>query len=117
MQVDVTAERVGRNQSTFRDANEKIEIRATELFGESAVSVPFICECPDPTCTAVTTLSLVEYEMVRSRGEWFLAVPGHEVCVVDGEQVAKVERRCETFSLMEKIGSAREVARELDPRE
>jgi hypothetical protein len=116
VQIDVTAERVARNQSTFRDANEHIEKRAAELLGDSS-SIPFICECPEPTCTSIAKLSLVEYEMVRSHGEWFLAIPGHETCLVDGEHVARVERRYANFSLMEKIGRARDAARELDPRE
>ena len=55
--------------------------------------------------------------MVRSRGDWFFAVPGHEVCVVDGEEIAKIAKRYDAFTLMEKVGYAGEVAKQLDPRE
>ena len=117
MEVDVTAERVARNQSTFRNANEAIEAEAIELVGgDDQRRIPFICECPEQTCTAVTQLSFAEYEHVRSQGTWFFAVPGHEVCVVDGERVARVAERRETFTLMEKLGPAGEKAQELDPR-
>src|SRR4051812_16355009 len=74
VQTELITERAARNQSTFRRANEAIAERAAELTVDESV-VPFICECPDPGCTSVTTLSLVEYEVVRSRSEWFLAVP------------------------------------------
>ena len=115
MQVDVTAERVARNQSTFRAANERIERRAEELTVDRD-AIPFICECPEPTCRAIAKLSLVEYETIRSRGDYFFAAPGHEVCVVDGQEVAKIAKRYEHFSVMEKVGTAGEFAQELDPR-
>jgi hypothetical protein len=102
MLVDRTAGRVARNQSMFRDANERIEQSAEELLEDTAAAVPFICECPEPTCTSIARLSLVDYEMVRSRGDWFFAVPGHEVCVVDGEEVATIVKRYAGYSLMEK---------------
>jgi len=116
MQIELTAQRVAQNQSTFRNANEQIEQRAEELLDDTATPVPFICECPERTCTVITTLSLVEYEMVRSRGDRFLVVPGHEICVIDDEEVATVAKRYERFSLMEKVGAAGEAAERLDPR-
>jgi hypothetical protein len=115
MQTELIAERAARNQSTFRGANEKIAERAADLI-EDESGVPLICECPDPRCTAITRLSLVDYEAVRSRGDWFLVVPGHETCVIEGEKIATVVRRNETYSLMEKVGVAGEIAEDLDPR-
>jgi hypothetical protein len=115
MKADVTAERVARNQSTFRDANEQLERNAEQL-APTVDRVPFICECPDVHCRTIALLSLVDYEMVRSRGDWFFTVPGHESCVVDGEVVAKILKRNEAFSVMEKIGPAGERAEQLDPR-
>jgi len=116
MRVELTAERVARNQATFREANEQIERKAEEL--QVAVElVPFICECPDPDCTTITRLSLVDYEMVRSRGEWFLVEPGHEVCVVEDVPVAEPAKRYDRFSVMRKIGDAAAVAQRLDPRQ
>src|SRR3954468_23490475 len=115
MQTELTTERVARNQSTFRDANEAIERRAEEI-APDVDEVPFICECPDPGCTSIALLPLVDYEMARSRGEWFFSAPGHEVCVVSGEEVAKIAKRYDAFTLMEKVGRAAEVSKQLDPR-
>ena len=116
VQVEQTAERVALNQSTFRDANERIEQAAEELVAELP-AVPFICECPDRACTQIVRLGLIEYEMARSRSEWFFVASGHEVCVVDGETVAKVKQEYGgRFTIMEKLGDAGAAARELDPR-
>lgn len=112
---DVTADRVALNQSVFREANEGIEKSAEEI-GVDARTIPFICECPDRHCTTLTRLSILDYDRVRSNGRWFLVVPGHETCLVDGEDVAEVYERNAGFSIMEKIGHAGEVAESLDPR-
>jgi hypothetical protein len=114
-QFDVTADRVAQNQSVFREANEGIEKSAEEI-GIDARTIPFICECPDRSCTSITRLSILDYNRVRSSGRWFLVVPGHETCVVDGEAVAEVYERNADFSIMEKVGRAGEVAEGLDPR-
>ena len=42
-------ERIARNDSTFRDANEKIAKAAGEY--ELVEEVPFICECATESCT------------------------------------------------------------------
>ena len=115
VQVEQTAERVAHNQSTFRDANERIEQAAEEL-APDLPAVPFICECPDRACTEIVRLGLTEYETVRARGEWFFVAPGHEVCVVDGETVAKVKQKYGRFTIMEKLEDAGAAARNLDPR-
>jgi hypothetical protein len=116
MRSEVTAERVAENQSTFREANERIEAAAAAMTASELPTVPFICECPDPRCTAIARLTLDDYEVVRGHGEWFFAVPGHEVCSADGVEVARVVKRYETHTVLEKVGAAGDVARRLDPR-
>jgi hypothetical protein len=111
--ADRIAERVARNQATFRDANERIHVAAAIVDVEP---VPFICECPRRECTQLTRLTMAEYEEVRSNGRRFFAAPGHEVCEVDGVTIAQLTERRETFSVLEKVGEAGEVALALDPR-
>jgi hypothetical protein len=115
VQNEMIARRVANNQSAFRDANEDLERRAHQV-DPSAPSLPFICECPDPGCTSIAWLSIVEYETVRSHGDWFLVVRGHEVLDVDNQLIARVEKRYDHFSIMEKVGRAGELAEQLDPR-
>ena len=112
--LETVSERAAKNQAVFRDANERIEAAAEAL--TTLDSAPFICECPEQDCTALVQLPLTEYELIRQHGERFLVAPGHEVTHVDGVEVARVVEKREGYSLMDKVGEAGEVARELDPR-
>ena len=64
----------------------------------------------------MASLTLAEYEAVRSNPVRFWSVPGHETCEVDDVRVAKVLERRDRYSLLEKIGRAAEVVSELDGR-
>jgi hypothetical protein len=115
MLVETTAERVARNEATFRSANERLE-EGFAQFGPSVDRVPFLCECLDRACKQATSLTLGEYEAVRSHGTRFLVAPGHEQCVVDGESIGRVVERYDRYTVVEKTGRAGEIAEELDPR-
>jgi hypothetical protein len=108
---DASAERVARNDAIFRDANERIDAAAKEYDFEGAV--PFICECPDPACNEILRLRLDEYETVRSVPTRFVHARGH--VEADGEWATVVERR-DGYDVVEKVGRAADLARELDPR-
>lgn len=114
-EVSGTAERVALNQSAFREANEKVGDAAERLLEEDA-GVPFLCECPERTCMAIVRLSLGEYERVRARGDTFLVAAGHEICVVDAVEVARIEERHDGWTMMAKVDEAGAVARATDPR-
>jgi hypothetical protein len=103
-------ERHGRNNSTFRDANEKIATAAGKY--ELVERVPFICECATESCTEIVRLSLAEYEEVRSAPTRFFVSPGHQAC----EGVVSLLEDRGRYLLLEKEGRAGEVATELDPR-
>jgi hypothetical protein len=70
-------ERIAKNNLTFREANETIRARADE-YGAPLEHIPFLCECPDPGCTAIVRLSLEEYAAVRADDRHFFTVAGHE---------------------------------------
>ena len=53
--------RAARNQSIFREVNERLEELA-EKFQSVAKTAPFSCECADLDCTAMIDLTLNEYE-------------------------------------------------------
>jgi hypothetical protein len=112
--MDTTAERVAKNQSAFREANERIEGAADAMNGLERI--PLICECPDPRCTAIGRLTRAEYEHIRERGDRFWVTPGHETTTVDGVEIARIVEQNERFSTLEKVGEAGAVALELDPR-
>jgi hypothetical protein len=106
-----SAERVGRNDATFRAANERIgQMASAQTFPEQ---VPFICECAEESCTEIVRLSLEEYERVRAHPTHFLNAPGHESAA--GPYCEVVERN-EGYVVVRKKGRAAEIAAELDPR-
>ena len=104
------AERVARNDSTFRHANEQIE-RAAEPLGIEPV--PFLCECAEERCTEIVRLTLAQYEAVRAEPRWFVNAPGHEQ---SGGRHVSVVADCGEYLVVEKVGEAGELAEQLDER-
>src|SRR4051795_9091504 len=70
------AERQGRNESLFREVNERIaELNQTfQVEGRSE----FLCECAQEECREPVSISLEEYEEVRRSPIRFFLLPGHE---------------------------------------
>ena len=104
--MDDHARKAAKNESLFRDVNERID----ELVGE-AWSPEFVCECPDEHCIEAVEISLEEYESIRTSPVRFAIMPGH-----DHPDFERVVEQNERYALVEKLGEAAEVARKLDPR-
>ena len=109
--IPVTAERIARNDATFREANERIHARAVEYRIDD--SFPIICECANPSCTEVIQVSFVEYEAVRQHPAQFFHSPGHDV---DPRRHARVVEENDERAIVEKTGRAAQVAKEFDTR-
>jgi len=110
MMGDPSSEKVTRNNAAFRDANDEIAAVAADQGLDDGRQVPFICECSDPGCSKVISLSLVEYRRVRSNPRHFVHAPGHEE-EVDGA-VRLVEQHTR-YVVIEKVGRAGEIAETL----
>ncbi|CAN5219135.1 hypothetical protein BH18ACT14_BH18ACT14_18680 [soil metagenome] len=106
--MDARAKTVARNESLFREVNERIEEIAETKFKSSHSE--FFCECDDADCVELMELTVEEYEEIRFDPMRFVVKPGHEL--PDFERV--FER--ESHYVVEKIGDAGEVAERLDPR-
>jgi hypothetical protein len=101
---------VARNEALFRQVNERIE-EVNQKVGDDSFS-DFLCECGDDDCTAPVSLTLAEYERIRSDPTHFVIANGHEK--VDLEQVIDKNER---YSVVEKFaGEAERIAVETDPR-
>ena len=101
-------EQAGRNEVSFREANEQINRKGGEL--AFAGRLPFLCECEEPTCTEIVQLTAAEYERARSNARWFLMTPGHQ---------SRASEPIETsgrFMIVEKNGLEGEIAEQVDPR-
>jgi hypothetical protein len=109
--LTISAERVARNDATFRQANEELRAHADEWGMDG--SLPAICECADVRCTAVVRLTPAEYEAVRAHPTRFINVPGHETSAHGWAQVVGAFGE---YVVVEKVGEAGAIAERLDPR-
>jgi hypothetical protein len=109
--IDITAERIAKNDAAFRAANEQIRRRAAAE--GKAQRIPFLCECAREDCTEIVWLTAGDYEAIRSSPTCFFNARGHERY---GAPVVEVVREEEGYVVVEKQGRAAEVVEELDPR-
>jgi hypothetical protein len=98
-------ERLARNESLFREVNERIE----DVAGENE-AVEFVCECTDKECVSTLVLKLADYERIRSKSTWFFVKTGHNVAEV--ERVISEEAG---YVIVEKLVGT-EFSEEVDPR-
>ena len=108
--ADERALRLAQNEGIMRQVNERIEEIAQGLGGGDH-RYDFICECSRLDCVERITLTIEEYGYVREEGERFAVVAGHET-----PEVERVAEKLDHYWIVEKVGVAGEVARELDPR-
>ena len=100
-------ERAARNESLFREVNERIGTTATKL---SPMFTEFMCECADDSCFDYISLTSEEYSSVRKMGAvFFVLKPGHAVPEVERVVGGEAHR----YDIVEKFGVAAEVAVQL----
>ena len=105
-------QRAAKNQSLFREVNERIE-PLNQAFAVINRLTDFVCECPSETCTATVVLSMKEYEAVRRHPNRFFVLPDDEHVWPDIERVVE---RVDRYWVVEKVGYAATVTAKLDPR-
>ena len=93
-----SVERLAKNESFFRQVNERIKDVADGFEGTQAYE--FLCECSDPRCTERIQLTRAEYEAVRAN-------PGSEYVVTVGEDVLGVLRVADVVQVLESRGPSR----------
>jgi hypothetical protein len=106
-ELDEQRKRAARNQSVFREVNERIE-----EFPPPSSFVEFVCECANPECSEKVGLTLEEYEDVRRAANRFFVLPGHEIATVE-----EVTFSNDRYAIVSKLGAAAPVAQKLDPRQ
>ena len=104
-------ERAARNQSVFRDVNERIEVVA-QSFSVATDHADFVCECADASCTELMQLTIAEYEALRRRSNLFAVRPGHVV-----PEVEEVVAEHDGYLVVRKLRGAGDLADELDRRD
>jgi hypothetical protein len=109
--MDERATRIGRNEVLFREINERLS-ELQESFDVFSERGDFVCECGDVSCSEQITMSLGEYEQLRTDPELFGVKPGHEI--PDVESV--VEKRPGYDVVRKTKGAPAALARAEDPR-
>lgn len=111
--MDEDQRRRARNESLFREVNERIGELDTGMSAseEDDSLVGFVCECPREDCSETLEVTRDEYEAVRGNPRRFLVLPGHE-----DSDIAHVVERHSSYLVVEQEGEAGEIAREQDSR-
>jgi hypothetical protein len=113
MSIDLGQERLARNESHFREINERIESSNAKHQWVNPPFADWICECAKTDCSVPVQLTVAEYEVVRSEPTHFLVAPNDDHVI--GE-VERVVQRNERYWVVEKVGVAGEVSDTLDSR-
>jgi hypothetical protein len=102
------AQRVARNEATFRDVNETLQRGRWPGEGKATA---FLCECAQLWCTRLIELTPQDYERIRAHPRRFLVALGHDV-----PDVESIVERHRGYVVVEKREEAGEVAEITDPR-
>lgn len=103
--------RAARNQSLYREINEKIKDLNEQLEVVLPTGATWVCECADPECNEEMELTLGEYEKLRSHPNHFAVLPGHVY-----EEVERVVEEHGAYFVVEPLGAGTAYAVGHDPR-
>jgi hypothetical protein len=104
-------ERAARNEALFRQVNERVK-DVSDAFAEIDRSpIDFMCECGLENCTEPVSLTLGEYEQVRSVPTHFFVLPEHVI-----PEIEAVVREGAGYVVVEKLPGEGQIAVETDPR-
>jgi hypothetical protein len=108
--LDLRLERLARNQTLFREVNERLESLNMTMSELIPIS-DFICECANPECFERIGLTIPQYEELRGDPTHFAVCPGH--VYLEAERV--VDER-PGYIVVEKFAEAGSYAIRTDPR-
>ena len=112
--MEMSAERMARNEALFREINERVEDVAEgfDIRGEGdELRIEFVCECGSLGCTERIDLTRGQYEAVRAHPRRFAVVRGHE-----DPAIARIVEQHGEVAVVEKLDHAADIAVEHDPR-
>jgi hypothetical protein len=101
-----SARQAALNQALSRDVNELRLERSEEA------EIEFVCECSDPSCEDVVSLTIGECEFIRRVPTRLVVKLGH----ADHESERVLMEEPGRFQVVEKFGPGGDVIAHLDPR-
>jgi hypothetical protein len=105
-----TERRAPWNEDLARETNEALERGISRADLDRLVR--YRCECADITCGEAVQATLREYDKVRQSPRRFLVVAGHVM-----PEIETVVETTPRYLVVEKEGTAGEVAEASDPRD
>jgi hypothetical protein len=109
--MDPRETRLARNETLFREVNERIEEAGGSSDRNDNHVYEFLCECSNADCALLLPLTIAEYEAVRSDPRQFIVAPGHEL-----PEIETVVARDRLYEIVLKTGEAAEFVTERAPR-
>jgi hypothetical protein len=109
MEQSSREERAARNQSLFREVNERVA-ELNQMFDELTPYGSWACECANVDCMEQLPMTLGEYEELRKVPTRFAVLPSEEHLVAEVEAVVE---KTDRYWVVEKVGKAGELAAEL----
>jgi hypothetical protein len=110
--VDSREDRVAKNEAMHRAVNREIEHVAEDLCERGADTIEVLCECGQPGCTSLLSLTIGDYDRVHGQRDRFIVAQGH----VDLE-LERVVEEAEEYLVVDKFGEAEATAKEEERRE
>jgi len=89
--TDSRAVRAGRNQSLYREVNERVK-ELNDAFDALPIG-EWICECANEECFETIELTHEEYEAVRAEGTRFFVKPDDPHVLPEAENVVERHER------------------------
>jgi hypothetical protein len=103
---DLRRVRAAQNQLLFRSVNARL-VELNESWEQLTESSVFVCECARMDCVQEITMSLREFERVRSNPRRFFVAPSDEHVLPDVERVVE---STDAYFVVEKIKTGARVA-------
>jgi hypothetical protein len=91
-------EHLGRNETVFRELNERLASLANKFSWGPDEVLDLICECDDATCVERIRLTRSEYEAIREVPTHFAVFPAHARAGVE-----RVVSSHETYDIVVKV--------------
>jgi hypothetical protein len=103
--VEERLERQARNESLFREVNDRIEELSADVEKQGIAPegglVEFHCECGREGCAERVRMTVSEYEHVRAENDRFVLFPGHETTAMEA-----VVERSDRYVVVDKLPEA-----------
>lgn len=105
-------ERVAKNEAMHRAVNREIENVAQSLGERGGNTIEVLCECGQPGCTSLLSLTIGDYDRVHGQRDRFIVAHGH----MDPE-LERVVEEADRYLVVDKFGQAEATAEAEERRE